>query len=101
MLPDRPDPAETGGGIKGRFIHLFGRLTFRVLAPYLRQERELIARMVRTNDALARRHDDLTEALMKRQVAEAENDAKLAAWLYRAIPDGRGNQDSKGEPPAS
>lgn len=34
-LPDRVDPAVTGGGVRGRIIALFGRLTFRVLGPYL------------------------------------------------------------------
>jgi hypothetical protein len=96
ILPDRPDPADPGAGIKGRVVHLFGRLTFAVLAPYLRQERELVARMVRMNEALARRYDDLAEAIVQRQVAEAENGAKLAALLNRALPEGSEGPDVSG-----
>jgi hypothetical protein len=96
ILPDRPDPADSGAGIKGRVVHLFGRLTFAVLAPYLRQERELVARMVRMNDALARRYDDLAQAMVQRQLDEAENDAKLAAWLNRALPEGSADPDVEG-----
>ena len=96
ILPDRPEPADSGAGIKGRVVHLFGRLTFAVLAPYLRQERELVARMVRMNEALARRCDDLAQAMAQRQLAEAENDAKLAALLNRALPDGSSDPGVEG-----
>ena len=41
-------------------VGLFGRLTFRVLGRYLREERELLAHMVRVNEALERRCDELT-----------------------------------------
>ena len=35
VLPDSFDPADAGGGIRGRIVGLFGRLTFRVLGRYL------------------------------------------------------------------
>jgi hypothetical protein len=100
-LPDRPDPADAADGFKGRVIHLFGRLTFRVLTPYLRQERELIARMVRMDDALARRYDELAEAVAQRQSAEAENDAKLAAFLYRELPNSSQDPGLQSEAPTA
>ncbi|HLX88823.1 MAG TPA: hypothetical protein VKR22_10270 [Acidimicrobiales bacterium] len=80
-LPDRPDSSGVGRGPKGILVRLLGRLAFRVLGPYLRAERELLAHMVRTNDALARRCDELAHAIATRQVDEAENNARLAAWL--------------------
>ena len=80
-LPDGPDAATFGGGLRGRLVGLFARLAFRVLGPYLRSERELLAHMVRMNDALARRCDELADTVAERQTAEAENDARLAAWL--------------------
>jgi hypothetical protein len=82
-LPHSPDSQEAGGGIKGRIIRRFGRLTFRVLGPYLREERELLANLVMTNDALARRCDELAKVVADRQVAEAENGAKLAVVLQK------------------
>ncbi len=94
MLPDRLGPAVIRGGVKGRVIRLFARLTFRVLAPYLREEREFLARVVRTNDALARRCDELVNAMVQRQFAEAENDAKLAAWLHQALPETSGDKSA-------
>ena len=80
-LPDQPDASVAGGGVKGRVVALFARLAYRVLGPYLREERELLAHVVRITDALARRCDELTQALTDRQTADAENDARLAAWL--------------------
>jgi len=96
MLPDRLDPAVIGGGIKGRVSRLFGRLAFRVLAPYLNEEREFLARVVRTNDALAHRCDELANAMLQRQFAEAKNDAKLAAWLHQVLPER--SADSSADP---
>ncbi len=93
-LPDRVDPAVTGGGVRGRIIALFGRLTFRVLGPYLREERELFAHLVRVSDSLEQRCDELTlrceqlnQDLVDRQTAEAENLAELALWLHLDAPD--------------
>lgn len=80
-LPDQPDAAVAGRGLRGRLVAVFARLAFRVMGPYLRSERELFAHLVRMNDALARRCDELAEALSERQTADAENDARLAAWL--------------------
>ncbi|MGH9028713.1 MAG: hypothetical protein ACRDV4_03770 [Acidimicrobiales bacterium] len=81
VLANELDPQVTGSGLKGRLIRVIGRIVFRVLGPYLREERELIAHFVRMNDALARRVDELTKEVSIRQTKEAENQAKLAAWL--------------------
>lgn len=92
-LPDSFDPYVAGSGLKGRLVRLFGRLTFRVLGPYLRRERETIANLVRINDALARRCDDLASEITRRQTQEAANDADLAAWLHEAM---QGRSELKG-----
>jgi hypothetical protein len=93
-LPDAFDPATAGAGPRGRIVALFGRLTFRVLGPYFRAERDLLAHLVRVNEALERRCDDLaskcqqlSEDMIDRQVAEAENQSKLALWLDLEAPD--------------
>jgi len=80
-LPDSFAPEAGGGGIKGRVVNAFSRLTFRVLGPYLREERELLANLVRTVDALAKRSDALALEITGREEAEAENAAQLGAWL--------------------
>ena len=80
-LPDSFAREAAGGGMKGRLINVFARLTFRVLGPYLSEEREMIANLVRTTDALAKRCDALAEEITGRETAEAENAAQLAAWL--------------------
>jgi hypothetical protein len=80
-LPDAPDAAAFGGGLRGRVLRLFARLAFRVLAPYLRSERDLLANLVRVNDALARRCDELADTMAMRHAEEAANEAGLAAWL--------------------
>jgi hypothetical protein len=84
----------THGGLLGRVITLFGRLTFKVLGPYLHQERELLARAVQVIDDLdqrcgdlADRYRELSDAVIDRQVSEAENQAKLALWLHLESPD--------------
>ncbi len=88
-LPDEFDPKDGGGGIRGKVVGIFGRLTFRVLSRYLQEERELLSHLVRVNEALEQRSDELTvrcqqlnEDMVSRQVAEAGNQAKLAAWLH-------------------
>ncbi len=88
-LPDEFDPKDGGGGIRGKVVDIFGRLTFRVLSRYLQEERELLSHLVRVNEALEQRSDELTvrcqqlnEDMVSRQVAEAGNQAKLAAWLH-------------------
>jgi hypothetical protein len=58
------------------------------MGPYLGAERELLAQLVRTNDALAERCDELAQTIANRAAAEAENLAKLAAWLHDALDHG-------------
>jgi hypothetical protein len=88
-LPHKFDATEAGSGARGRIVALFGRLTFRVLGPYLSQERELLSHMVRVNEALEHRCDELTmrwqqlnQDVIDRQVAEARNLTELALWLH-------------------
>ena len=92
-LPDSFHPEDAGGGPKGRLVSLFGRLTYRVLGRYFREERELLGHVVRISEALERRCDALTMRvaelnleMVRRQVAEAENQAILAAWLHAESP---------------
>ncbi len=93
-LPDAFDPSDAGSGPKGRVLELLGRLTYRVLGRYLREERELLGHMVRVNQSLERRCDELalrcqelSQAMIDRQVAEAANQVKLALWLNLDPPD--------------
>ncbi len=102
-LPDTFDPAVAGGGPRGRIIALFGRLTYRVLGPYFRQERELIAHVVRVNDALEKRCDELAlrleqlnDDMLRRQAAEASNLARLAIWLHLEPPAGASSSAENG-----
>lgn|GEM_PF-603451 len=92
-LPDRFHDEDAGGGPKGRLVSVFGRLTYRVLGRYLREERELLGHMVRISETLEQRCDELTmriaelnEEIIRRQVAEARNQALLAAWLHAEPP---------------
>lgn len=92
-LPDHFDPTTAGGGPRGRIVALFGRLTYRVLGPYFREERGLLSHLVRVNEALEQRCDDLNNRLQQlsddivdRQVAEARNQADLALWLHLEQP---------------
>jgi hypothetical protein len=91
-LPDEYGPQDSGG-LRSRLEALFGRLTFRVLRPYLQDERRLLSHMVQTNEALAQRCDELarrveqlSQEITDRQVAEAENQTKLALWLHLEPP---------------
>jgi hypothetical protein len=100
-LPDKFDPASSGAGLRGKIIGVFGRLTFRVLGPYLREERELLAHLVQANQALEQRCDNLTvrceelsQDMIDRQAAEAENQAKLAVWLHLEAPEDGGSPTS-------
>jgi hypothetical protein len=93
-IADSFDPATAGGGPRGRIVGLFGRLTFRVLSPYFQAERGLFSHLVRVNEALEQRCDDLntrlqqvTNDIVDRQVAEAKNQAQLALWLHLEVPD--------------
>ncbi|MGO9029009.1 MAG: hypothetical protein ACLQOZ_10335 [Acidimicrobiales bacterium] len=92
QLPDAYTP-EGGQGAKGKVLGLFGRMTFRVLGRYLREERDLLSHMVRVSEALERRCDQLTlliqetnAEMVRRQVAEAKNQATLAVWLHAQPP---------------
>jgi len=85
LLPDAFRSAPAGGGMKGRIARRFGGLIFRAMQPYLHAERDLMANLVRMNDSLARRCDELAKAITERQVAEAESQARLAALIYDAI----------------
>jgi hypothetical protein len=91
-LPNTFDTGAVEGGarrgIKHRMVSLFGRLTFRALGGYLREERELLAQMVQLQDALTRRCDELAfrcaqldQKIVDRQVAESADFARLAVWL--------------------
>lgn len=103
-LPDSFDPADVGGGARGKILSLLGRLTFQVLGRYLREERELLAHMVRVNQALERRCDDLSlrcqqlnQDMIDRQAAEAANQAKLALWLHLELPNARRAEGTEGK----
>ncbi|HZU80182.1 MAG TPA: hypothetical protein VE991_09730 [Acidimicrobiales bacterium] len=84
-LPDRPGGGRGPRALLGRLV---GRIVFRVLGHYLLQERELLAQVVRTNETLARRCDDLATVMAERFAAQAENEARLAAWLDVHVPGG-------------
>jgi len=86
ILPNRLSPGDAGRGWKRAILTPVGRLVFRVLAPYLRAERELLGQLVRSNDALARRCDELAREIARRQALEAENQLRLAAVLHRRDP---------------
>jgi hypothetical protein len=93
QLPHAYGPVDTGGGAKGKAVGLFGRLTFRVLGRYLREERDLLSHVVQVSEALERRCDQLTlliqqmhTEVLNRQVAEAKNQAVLAVWLHSRLP---------------
>jgi hypothetical protein len=103
-LPEESDPSTGGRGPRARLVALFGRLTFRVLRTYLQDERLLLSHVVRTNEALAQRCEELSarldqlgEDMIDRQVAEAANLAELALWLQRD-PQGPGGARSTPEP---
>jgi hypothetical protein len=111
-LPDSYDPAAGGGGVKGKVIGAVGRLTFRVLGPYLHAERELLSHLVRVNEGLEKRCDELTlrceqlnQDMVDRQADEAENQAKLALWLSLDPPaatrhtNGRADSGDAAPPP--
>jgi hypothetical protein len=92
-IPDSFDPALAGRGLRGRFLSFFGRMTYQVLSPYFREERDLLAHLVRVNEALEQRCEDLalryqqlSQDMLDRQVAEAENLTELALWLHREPP---------------
>ncbi len=88
-LPEQFEPGDAGFGPKGKVLSIVGRLVFRVLGRYLREEREVLAHLVRVNEALDHRCQELTlrtqqlsKDMIDRQVAEARNQAELALWLH-------------------
>lgn len=81
VLPHAPDAAMRRG-LVGRVLRLFAKLTFRVLQPYLLEERELLSNMVRVHDETAKRVDEIVDDLYRRRILEAKNLAELAAWLH-------------------
>jgi hypothetical protein len=92
-LPDGYDTIGVGRGVRSRLVALFGRLTYRVLRTYLQEERALWSNLVQTNEQLAQRCDQLSvrvdelrRDMVDRQVAEAENQTKLALWLHLEPP---------------
>jgi hypothetical protein len=107
VLPDSFDPADAGGGMRGKVVAFFGQLTFRVLRRYMEEERDLLAHMVRVNEALEQRCDELTlrcqqlnQDMIDRQVDEARNQARLAVWLHLDHPSttlGNARQNGKAE----
>lgn len=93
-IADTFDPATAGAGPRGRIVGLLGKLTFRVLAPYFQEEREFFSHLVRVNEVLEQRCDDLnsrleqlTDDIVDRQVSEAKNQAQLALWLHLEGPE--------------
>ncbi len=94
LLPDKFAPHQAGGGARERIARRFRGLVFRALQPYFHAERELVANLVRMNDSLAKRCDELAQVITERQVADAENQARLAALVYDSIAE-------TGEDPAS
>ena len=91
ILPDRLSPGDAGRGWKRTILTPVGRLVFRVLAPYLRAERELLGQLVRSNDALARRCDEL--AARGRQ-ARSPRGGEPAPPRGRPAPPGPGRPGS-------
>jgi len=98
QLPDAYAPEDGGAGAKGKVLGLFGRLTFRVLGRYLREESDLMSHLVQVSEALERRCDQLTLLLqelntdmLNHRVAEAKNQAVLAVWLHAQPPAGAGD----------
>jgi hypothetical protein len=88
-LADAFEPTPFDSGLRKRFEALVGRLTYKVLGPYFRQERVLLSHAVQVIDDLDQRCTNLdhrlrqlTDEVIDRQVAEAENQAKLALWLH-------------------
>lgn len=98
-----PDGSATGvgGGARGMLVRAAGRVVFRVLGPYLREERELLGHLVRLNDALVKQCDQLAERCQEladravdRQLAEAANLTDLAVWLDATLgTQSRGDQE--------
>ncbi len=74
VLPDQPTKS---GGFRDRI----GRVVFGALQNYLESERELLANMVRLNDALAKRCDALEADLKAARDAIDARDAELVGYV--------------------
>jgi hypothetical protein len=92
-LAEPSPPPNPGRGLRGRASTVFGRLTYKVLGPYLQREQEFLAQAVQVIDdldrrctELAQRCQELSDVVIDRQVAEAANQAKLALWLHLEPP---------------
>jgi hypothetical protein len=102
MLPNSfEDPGRPG--LRAKVASRLGNFVYWVLGPYFRAERDLLSHVVRVNDALEKRCDELTNRILElrhqvadRQVAEARNQAELAVWLHQALSerDGDGPSDN-------
>ncbi len=86
--PPADSPPARATGLRGRLRALVAAQVFGSLNSYLRQERELIGNLVRLNDSMAQRCDDLTEEvealraeLDRRAVVRANDDAQIAGML--------------------
>jgi hypothetical protein len=85
QLPEPADEATGGKGIRGRLRRRNLRHAMQVLAPRMKAEQDLVVSLIRIADALAKRCDELSEMVATRQVEEAANQARLAAWLHSTI----------------
>ena len=74
VLPDQPTKS---GGIGDRI----SQIVFKTLQAYLENERELLANVVRLNDALAKRCDALEADLRAARDAIDARDAKLVGFV--------------------
>lgn len=90
-LPDHS--SESGGGPKAWVRRVVGRFVFYALRHYLQAERDLMGHLVRLNDDLAKRCDELTEAhgelldeLDSRFSGAATSQERLATMLDRGVP---------------
>lgn len=87
VLPDRAGPP--AGGWRNRMAARVEAMVYRVLQPYMSEERALLANLVQMNAALAERCDELAQVVADRQVAEAANQARLSAWLHAEVASAR------------
>jgi hypothetical protein len=80
-LPDRGGPGGSTRGIRSAARRLISRVTYSVLGDYLREERELLVHLVQVCNALATRCDEMATVIADRELAEAENGARLVEFL--------------------
>jgi hypothetical protein len=93
QLPDHFEPDPSRRGLKGRIVAAIGRISYSVLRPYFKAERDFLSHVVRINNALEARCDELTlrcdqlsHDMLARQAAEARNLTKLAVILHLVQP---------------